>query len=856
MLRTLGPLLLATAVLWAIGCPAEKNVLTIQSSDAVVDVTLQPFHWVVKNAAGVVVLDSLSEPAGRYGALTAGHDEYTTKVVLSPGWDDYVEGVAAWHAFTRGRLVSESDDAIEVALDDDDGHSATFRFSVSGERVRLSAAVKTEGVRRTDLDKLTLGFHVDEGAHFFGGGERFGPIDHRGECLYAWPEEGGLGRGENTPVSDTNPAPNGRSMTYFPVPFFHGSGSAEGAATEHGGFGAWLNTTRRTEACFASERQDAGRFTVNGSNLDVVVYVDDDPLRVLDLYTQDTGRAMVPAPWVWGPRMRIGVFGRVTSEALGIDNELVHEVLRRFNVPTTGMDDAVHLLPARSELGIEDVLRDWTTTGHEWGYKVMAYNNPYISTSKEEAREDLAFGEANGLFLLDGTGATGETFFISGSAQTLATIDLTNPAGKLWFQDLLRRTLALGYDGWMHDFGEYVEREWTSFDGSTGEELHNRFPVLSAQAAHDLLTVEKPDDFLFFVRSGYTGTQQFVPAVWGGDPEATFDESQGIPSAFRSGLSLALSGVPYWGSDTTGFKCLTDFPRDKEVYLRWAALSATSPIFMEQNACSGIDSPDKHTLFADQETVDVYAAMARLHTRLQPLFRTLALEASTTGAPLLRHPFLLAPKDEASVLVDDAWFLGDTLYAAPALRRGLLERLVYFPPLPSHGEGRYVDLSALFARGQASSFQVHRSGDEDVVAAPLDELPIFLTEGRLLPLLDDEVQTLGDSPRPEVVDVADRAGVLDVHVALGDGGEARLTLADGTELVARVDGAADTPGLVPLSDLENGEDAFVAGRAGDVELLLLRGLKATSSSVSHDGVTVEHRGAPAGLLVRWTIYRL
>ncbi|MDP2339597.1 MAG: glycoside hydrolase family 31 protein [Deltaproteobacteria bacterium] len=852
MLRPIGLVFVVVVVAIGLaGCPpGDQNLHTIKNDSAVVDVTLRPFHWTVKTAAGVVVLDSISEPAGRYGALTAGHDEYTSKVVLSPGWDDYVEGVDKWHAFTRARLVETSDDTIEVSIDDDDGHAASFSVSLQGERVRLSAEVVQEGSRRTDLDKLSLGFHVDDDAHFFGGGERFGPLDHKGECLYAWAEEGGLGRGEDTPMSESNPAPNGRSMTYFPVPFFHGTASAVPAAglssSTHAAFGAWLDTTRRTEACFASERADAGRFTVNGPKLDVVVYVAADPLHVLDLYTADTGRPMVPAPWVWGPRRRVGVFSRVSSPALGIDNELEHEALRRFGVPTTGMDDAVHLLPARSELGIEPLLRDWTAASHDWGYKVMAYNNPYISTSIDSAAEDLAFGEANGLFLLDGTGRTGETFFISGSAQTLATIDLTNPAGKEWFKDLLRRSLALGYDGWMHDFGEYTEREWTAFDGSTGEELHNRFPVLSAQAAHELLSVERPDDFLIFVRSGYTGTQQFVPAVWGGDAESTFDESQGIPSAFRSGLSLALSGVPYWGSDTTGFKCLTDFPRDKEVYLRWAALSATSPIFMEQNACVGIDSPDKHTLWSDQETVDVYSAMARIHTRLQPLFRVLALQAHETGAPLLRHPFLLAPHDEASVAVDDAWFLGDTLYVAPALRRGMLDRLVYFPPLPAHGGGRYLSLR---------DFRVHRGGDEDVVDAPLDVLPLFLTEGRLLPLLDDEVQTLGDSPRADVVDVNDRSDVLDVLVLLGDVGEARLTLPDGTELSARFDGANDSGDLQTLEDLESGELAFAEGPTGDVDLLLVRGARATSSSVSHGGVTVEHRGAPSPLLVRWAVYR-
>ena len=52
---------------------------------------------------------------------------------------------------------------------------------------------------------------------------------------------------------------------------------------------------------------------------------------------------------------------------------------------------------------------------------------------------------------------------------------------------LLQTALDLGYDGWMHDFGEYVARSSRFFDGRTGESMHNRFSVLSTKAAYDLL---------------------------------------------------------------------------------------------------------------------------------------------------------------------------------------------------------------------------------------------------------------------------------------------------------------------------------------------------------------------------------
>ena len=35
----------------------------------------------------------------------------------------------------------------------------------------------------------------------------------------------------------------------------------------------------------------------------------------------------------------------------------------------------------------------------------------------------------------------------------------------------------------------------------------------------ELMERERPNDYLYFVRSGYSGTQAFTPAVWGGDAQ-------------------------------------------------------------------------------------------------------------------------------------------------------------------------------------------------------------------------------------------------------------------------------------------------------------------------------------------------
>jgi alpha-glucosidase (family GH31 glycosyl hydrolase) len=648
--------------------------------------------------------------------------------------------------------------------------------------------------------------------------------------MYSWAEEGALGKGERTPRAADNPFPNGPSMTYFPVPFFLSSA----------GYAARLDTTFRTETHFGSERPDAWRVAANTTSLKVVVYVHDDPLASLDDYTKDTGRPFVPAPWVFGPRRRV-------SPGYQVGGVEEWRVLRQRRVPTTAIDDAVHLLPHRSELGREDELRAWTTTLHAWGYKVMAYNNPYISTSDPKSASDLAYGKERGFFAKTPEGGIGETFFISGQPQTLATIDLANPGAVAWFQDLLRRSLALGYDGWMHDFGEYVRRPWTFFGGKTGEEMHNLFPVLSAKAAHDLLAKERPNDFLFFVRSGYAGTQAYVPAVWGGDPEATFDETQGLPSMLRGGLNLGMSGVPLWGSDVTGFKCITEFPSDKEVHLRWAQLGAVSPIMMQQDACANPLGPGrtKWKLWDDDETVAVYGAMARLHTRLLPYWEVLARAANATGIPIMRHPFLLHPREPEAWSAESAFYLGPSLWAAPVVARGERTKTTWLPP------GRWVDLD---------DYAVYEGGRRAQIPAPLAKLPLLVKDGGIVPMLDASIETLAPATEPSVVTLDEVRDVLDVVVALARGGEARVTLADGTELVARrTQASAGNPGN--LAAVAADQVAACTGGcthiapAGAVDRLRVTTPLTAASSVTFDDVVLETKG-PLARRVRWDVLRL
>lgn len=782
-----------------------------------------PFAIRIFDAAGKEILTTYPAENGAYGTPATTIDRFEEVSQLIPGWDGYRPREGAWNHVAQISVRAESAHESELELLDAQGGSiGVLKISVAGARVRIL-------ITGEQTNKMSLSFAAKTEERYFGMGERYASVDHRGLSLYSWAEEGGLGKGESAAVAADNPYPNGPSMTYFPLAFFI---SSEGYAFR-------LHNTHRSELHFASEVADAWRVAVNGDSIEATIYVEPDPLKAIDLSTEDTGRPLVPAPWVFGPRRRVGLGSRVD----GVEE---YKALRQRGVPTTALDDAVHFLPHRSELGREAELIAWTSTIHAMGYKAMAYYNPFVSESLETAQEDFRHGVENGYFVKTKTGETGLAVLVSGELQNVASVDFTNPAARAWYDEILMRGIRLGYDGWMHDFGEYIGRDWVFSDGRRGDEMHNLYPVLSAMAAREVLQREKPDDHLFFVRSGYAGTQAYAPAVWGGDPEATFDHTQGLPAALRGGINLGISGVPYWGSDISGFKCFTDEPRDKEVYLRWAQVGAVSPIMMDQNACvAATGRREKWTLWSDAETVEVYGKMARLHTRMQPYFLVLAKESNRSGAPIMRHPFLMHPRVPEVWSIDDAFFLGPALYAAPVVKRGERVKSTWLPP------GTYVDLD---------DHRVYAGGQRAEIPAPLEKLPLLLVEGQILPLLDPSIETLAPATAPEVITVARVKDLLDVLVALAPGSRAELTLVDGTVLEARREDAGGGGGEEVLDVATPETISSCAGcvlieETGDVSRVRASSRAEKTTRLRVEDLVLEAKG-PEARRIRWDVSRV
>ncbi|HEY3357227.1 MAG TPA: TIM-barrel domain-containing protein [Polyangia bacterium] len=809
-------------------CPHDGTVpatLTVAGGGLTLEVQADPYGYTLRDAAGRAVLTTLGAGAqDGYGSLGWTTGKVAWSNIVSPGYFQFAPTLDPWR--DRFRVVAARQEAgrLTLSLEATGARECTtVTHTLTASTLRVEAQTSGAAPRA-----FAAAFQTPTDEGFLGLGERSNRTEQRGRTLYSWPEEGGLSAKEDVAPGPSNPFPNGEGMSYYPVPFL--------VSTK--GYAFWLDSTWRNAVDLASDRPDAWRVWHIGPRLAYEVYLPDPAdarpwtHQVVDRFTARTGRPMIPPAWSFGPRRRIG-----GDSTVGGVPEI--QVMRDEHLAITVADDTCHFLPTGSDVGHEAELRAWTAAARRLGYRVIGYYNPYLADDAESPLRGLyEEGLANGYYLARADGTPSDVWLISGRMLTVYTVDFTNPAATSWFTAMFDRAFALGYSGWMYDFGEYVQPDVVAASGMTGEELHNLFPVIYQQAAHDALEAgPHRGDWYFFARSGYTGSQQYTPMVWSGDPDASFGEAGGLPATVRAGINLSLSGVAHWGSDIGGYKCLADgaVAADGELLARWIQAGALQSNMHDENACTG--GSGKATIWTAPAAKEAWRAYAGLHTRLFPYLYTLAHEAHATGAPVIRHLFFEHPDRPELAGVDDAYYFGPALLVAPVVHRGAVSREVDLPP------GLYLDWrdGALVA-----------GGGRVTVDAPLAKLPLFLRDGFLVPLLDPAIDTLAEEELAAIVSPPDVADVYDVVGLLSPAtGAARFTLWDGGELGATLGGAFAPPALAEAASEADLATCAGCWRRDDLGGGLARIRISATGDVAAGGLTLH---AAVGRRVRWDLH--
>jgi alpha-glucosidase len=744
-----------------------------------VEITGTPYRFVVRDHAGALVLESLPSASGTggYNSIAYARGSFGLINLVSPGYFRVESNLEPWQDGLRvvEADLDETGGTLDLTLAGDGPERVVVRHAVGDGRLRVEARLEGGAAPRA----WSAAFRSPATEGFLGLGERFTRTNFRGLSMYSWVEEGGLGSNEGEAPGPVNPWPNGEPMAYYPVPFFLSTS----------GYGAWIDTTYYNRFDLATAaRADAWRLFSISPTLAYEIFVPRAgdprpwPYHIIDRFTERTGRPMVPPAWTFGPRRRIN-----HGDRQGDVSEI--QAMRDLDLAITAMDDAFHYLPNGAPPDRLAELPAQIAEARRLGYRVNGYFNSFFSLNPDDpVAADTRFGLEQGYFLKKPGGEVAESWIITGgSTVTMYVLDFTSAAATAWYTGLFQRALDAGHVGWMYDFGEYVPFDAVAASGMKGEELHNLYPVLYQKAAYERLEASSlRGDWLTFVRSGYTGASRWSPMVWAGDPAASFESSDGLPSMVRAGINIGVSGVPNWGGDIGGFHCVADGGEkaDGELLTRWIQQGALTPNMQDQDACVGGDRNLKATIFSSPDAQAAWRTYARLHTRLQPYFLTAAHEASRTGAPIIRHVFLENPGRPEWAGVDDVYYLGSALLVAPVVARGAREKRLDLPA------GRWLDWDTR---------AVLDGGRQVTLDAPLARMPILLREGHLVPLLDARIDTLATEDHPDVVGPADVADVYDV-VGFVTRGAARFDLWDGGWIEAVLEGEVAPPAFAEARD--------------------------------------------------------
>jgi len=630
-------------------------------------------------------------------------------------------------------------------------------------RAAGAIALRARLLGTTPVSQVSASFAAARGERYFGFGERSNAVSPRGTTVENYVSDGPFSPESRNVVKYTIPPVGFRprdDATYYPVPWLLSSR----------GYGVLVDNDETSRFTLPGARGGGWTASVDAPRLSLTVFAGPTPAGALRRFTAVTGRQPAPgAPWAFGPWLQTG---QPNAPPLA-DQVADLERLRRADAPVSAAETQLRYLPCGLDRGLEDYEAQRVAFYHRNGLAVLTYVNPMLCASYEPR---FSQARAAGALLRTASGApslfnsfvggTGPSGF---SIQKVGEYDLSRAAGRASYDDVLRRILRTGHDGWMEDFGEYTQLDARSGDGRTGTALHNSYPVTYHCGVRGL-TAGMP--IVRFQRSGWTGAARCASDVWGGDPTTTFG-FDGLSSAVKQALSIGLSGVSRWGSDIGGYDTIGKDPRlTPELLKRWIELGAVSGVMRIKK--SGLEIPAyRRPQVWDPDVIGVWRRYTKLHTQLYPYILAADTAYRETGIPLMRALVLDDPRDPRALAADDEFRFGPDLLAAPVLRDRARSRRVYLP------RGRWLDgRAALRYDSRDGSYHAGAAravgGGRTVrVRAALDALPLFVRDGAVLPLLPADVFTLSSYGKG-MVHLADRRNSLTLLAFPGPPASARM----------------------------------------------------------------------------------
>ena len=567
--------------------------------------------------------------------------------------------------------------------------------------------------RRTDDD------------HFFGLGDKPGPLDRSGEAFTMWNTDRFGWQESSDPI-------------YKSIPFFL---DVKQGRT----LGVFFNNTYRSFFDFGRENASEYSFGSVDGPADYFLLYGPTPKQVLSEYAWLTGPTPLPPLWSLGFQQSrytyspeselVEVEHRLRADKIPSDVLWLDIDFQKNNMPFTVDPERFPNFPQL----VKNLAADH--------FRLVVITDLHIAQQPGIGYAPYDSGVAGDRFLKLPDGSTFVGTVWPGPA---VFPDFTEQQTLAWWGSLYKPFIADGVAGFWNDMNEPAvfntptktmpddvqhRIDMPGFLKRTTDhrEIHNVYGMLNSEGTYDGMLAARPNERPFVMtRASFAGGQRYA-VTWTGDNSATWNH---LRMTMPQLMNLGLSGFSMAGADVGGFAGSP--PAD--LLTKWIEVSTFQPIDRDHSAKGTrrhevwVDGPEQEAIrrrFIEER----YRLLAYLYTATEhtshdgvPLMRPLFVEfpeATTDG-----HPFDL----EAG---GSEFMVGDDLLVAPnPSPEEIAPYEVHLPPGTWYdywtGE-RFERAAKAATRDLEQRDQLHPA-QPLMITPTLEALPVYVRGGSIVPI--------------------------------------------------------------------------------------------------------------------------
>ena len=493
-----------------------------------------------------------------------------------------------------------------------------------------------------------------------------------------------------------------------------------------------------------------------GGIIDLVIFVGSSANDVVESKNQAIGLPNLPPFWSLG-------FHLCKYGYSSVDN--MNETMRRnlaAGIPLDVQWADIDYMDRRNDFTIDQTnwkdLSRFVDEIHSEGHRFIPILDPAVSASEPPGSyPPFDTGSELDIFIKSAFNESQPAIGKVWNPETSVFPDFSNPLSDIWWSNLMMDLREkIKFDGMWIDMNEpsnmdnngeldkgcpdnkinnpqfvpIMNRGWflwkqticpssKQFRGNHYD-LHNMYGYFEAVRTYSAMKKINPGKRPFILsRSTATG-QGALTATWTGDVDSSW---QDMRQSIDDIINFNLYGIPMVGADICGFTN----EASAELCARWVALGAFYPF---SRAHHTINTKDHDPAAMGAGVIAAARNALKMRYWLLPYFYTQFYFASTRGTPVIRSLALEYP-NEPSENFDGKFLIGDSVFVSPVLHPGKNSVQVYLPSNTTWYDFR-----------TSQKVIDHSDADRNVlVTAELDEIPVLVKAGSVLPLFRNVEQT-------------------------------------------------------------------------------------------------------------------